>query len=241
VAIVLLDPPASESWTAVLPGSPDSLSRTGIRLLAQGLALAGRAPATAVYLLVLGATTLALATSSDRTVLHLLLGASTNLRNMTTHPLRVLVASAFWVESTAWFWPMAVLVIAVMGVSEWVLGLRRTLVAFAVGHVGATLLTVGAVGIGVDAGLLPRHLAYALDVGPSYGLAALGGVLVTRLSQPWLRWIGASGLLGGLALALVVDGDFTDAGHLLAASIGLLLGRVLTARRRTPGHPEVAR
>ena len=233
MTIALLEPPASGVPTAVLAWRPDSLPGNGISPPSRALAAVGRAPATAVYLVVLGATTLALATSSDRTVLHLLLGASTNLRNMTTHPLRVLIASAFWVESTAWFWPMVVLVAAVMGVAEWVLGLRRTLVTFAVGHVGATVLTVGAIGVGVDAGLLPRHLAYALDVGPSYGLAALGGVLVTRLSRPWQRCVGAAGLLGGLALALVIDGDFTDAGHLLAAAIGLLLGRYLS----TTTHP----
>ncbi len=191
------------------------------------LALVRRAPATAAYLLVLSATTAAAATSSDHTAWHLLLKASTNLRNMTAHPVRVLVASAFWVESTTWFWPTVALVAVLMGVAEAVLGIRRTLFAFALGHVGATVLTVAAIGVGVDQGLLPHDLAFALDVGPSYGLAALGGVLVTRASRRWQRRAGALALLAGLAVAVVVDGDFTDAGHLCAASIGLVLGRFM--------------
>jgi hypothetical protein len=175
-----------------------------------------RSPGTAAYLLVLAATTAVLAASDPHAVHRLVASASTNLHNMTSNPLRVLVASAFWVETTSWIWPMALLVAAVMGAAERLLGLGRTLAVFVAGHVGATLVTVAVIGIGVDHGLLPRHLAYALDVGPSYGLAALGGALAMRTPADVIAV-----LLAGLGTALLVDSDFTDAGHLVAAVIGL--------------------
>jgi hypothetical protein len=231
MAITLLDRPVS-GWGRALRGSrvnPAAAARPAGPAPARGavVALTRRTPATAVYLLVLAGTTFAAATSSDRTAFHLLLKASTNLRNMTSHPVRVLVSSAFWVESTTWFWPTVALVAVVMGGAEVVLGTRRTLVAFAAGHVCATVLTVGAIGVGVARGLLPHDLAHALDVGPSYGLAALGGVLVTRASRRWQRRAGAGALLAGLGVAMILDGDFTDAGHLIAASVGLLVGHVV--------------
>ena len=98
--------------------------------------------------------------------------ASTNVHNMTTDPVRVLLVSAFWVQSTLWIWPMAALIVAVMAPAERLLGTGHTLFIFAAGHIGATVLTVAAVGVGVDRGLFPHHLAYAADVGPSYGLVS---------------------------------------------------------------------
>jgi len=184
------------------------------------------APATTAYLAALMVTTATLANSSPHAVHWLVASASTNLHNMTIDPLRVLVVSAFWVQSTPWIWPMAPLTVAVLVPAERLLGTGRTLFVFAASHVGATALTVAAIGIGVDYGLLPHRLAYALDVGPSYGLAALGAVLATRLPRRRMRRAAIGALLLGLATAVILGGDFTDAGHLLAALIGLALSRV---------------
>ena len=196
-----------------------------------------QAPATAAYLVALVVTTITLASSSPHAMHWLVAGASTNLHNMTIDPLRVLVISAFWVQSTAWIWPMAPLMVAVMAPAERLLGTRRTLFTFAAGHLGATALTVAAIGVGVDHGLLPQHVAYALDVGPSYGLAALAAVLATRLPRGHMRGAAIGALLFGLALAVVLGGDFTDAGHLVAAVIGLAFGRKETGAARAARGP----
>ena len=194
-------------------------------------------PATAAYLLALVVTTTTLASSSPHAMHWLVASASTNLHNMTIDPLRVLVISAFWVQSTAWIWPMAPLMVAVMAPAERLLGTGRTLFIFAAGHLGATALTVAAIGVGVDSRLLPHHLAYALDVGPSYGLAALAAVLATRLPRGGMRCAAIGALVFGLAVAVVLGGDFTDAGHLAAAMIGLALSRTMTAAARAAHQP----
>jgi hypothetical protein len=198
-------------------------------------------PATAAYLAGLMITTAALASSSPQTVHWLVASASTNLHNMTIDPLRVLVVSAFWVQSTPWIWLLAPLVVVVMAAAERLLGTGRTLLIFVAGHVGATALTVAAIGAGVEGGLLPHRLAYALDVGPSYGLVALAAVLVTRLPRRRMRPAAIGALLSGLATAVMLGGDFTDAGHLIAALIGLALTRIVTGPTRAPvGVPSQA-
>jgi len=194
-------------------------------------------PATTAYLVALLVTTATLASSSPHAVHWLVASASTNLHNMTIDPIRVLVVSAFWVQSAPWIWPMAPLMVAVMVPAERLLGTGRTLFVFAAGHIGATALTIAAIGISVHFGLLPHRLAYALDVGPSYGLAALGGVLVTRLPRRGIRRAAIGALLLGLATAVILGGDFTDAGHLLAALIGLALSRVAIPRAHAPREP----
>ena len=167
----------------------------------------------------------------------LVASASTNFHNMTIDPIRVLVVSAFWVQSIPWIWLMAPLMVVVMVPAERFLGTGRTLFVFAAGHVGATVLTVAAIGVSVDYGLLPHRLAYALDVGPSYGLAALGAVLATRLPRRRMRRAAVGALLLGLATAVILGGDFTDAGHLLAALIGLALSRVAIPTAQAPREP----
>jgi hypothetical protein len=102
-------------------------------------------PATAAYLAGLMITTATLASSIPRAVHWLVASASTNLHNMRIDPLRVLVVSAFWVQSTPWIWLLVPLVVAVLASAELLLGTRRTLLIFAVGHLGATALTVAAI------------------------------------------------------------------------------------------------
>jgi hypothetical protein len=195
------------------------------------------APAATAYLVALMVTTATLAISSPHAVHWLVASASTNLHNMTIDPIRVLVVSAFWVQSTPWIWPMAPLMVAVMVPAERLLGTGRTLFVFAAGHVGATALTIAAIGVSVHYGLLPHRLAYALDVGPSYGLAALGALLATRLPRRRMRRAAIGALLLGLATAVILGGDFTDAGHLLAALIGLALSRVAIPTVPAPVEP----
>ena len=199
--------------------------------------LISEAPATTAYLVALMVTTATLANSSPHAVHWLVASASTNLHNMTIDPIRVLVVSAFWVQSTPWIWLMAPLMVVVMVPAERLLGRGRTLFVFAAGHVGATALTVAAISVSVDYGLLPHRLAYALDVGPSYGLAALGAVLATRLPRRRIRRGAVGALLLGLATAVILGGDFTDAGHLLAALIGLSLSRVAIPTAHAPREP----
>lgn len=202
-----------------------------------------QAPTTAAYLAVLLVTTATLVSSSPHAVRWLVASASTNLHNMAIDPVRVLVVSAFWVQSAAWIWLLAPLVVVVMAPAERLLGIGRTLLIFAAGHLGATALTVAAIGVGVDRGLLPHRLTYAPDVGPSYGLVAIAAVLATRLprGRRRIRLVAIGALLFGLGTAVIIGGDFTDAGHLIAALIGLACSRFVTGKARVSPGPRPPR
>jgi len=97
-------------------------------------------PATTVYLLAVGATSTLLSLTNDRFDDRLLLGLSTNLHQLARAPVRVLVASAFWLGDLSQLWLWAILLVVFLAPVERRLGSRRTVLAFALGHVGATLL-----------------------------------------------------------------------------------------------------
>ncbi|MCU1374835.1 MAG: hypothetical protein JWO68_2121, partial [Actinomycetia bacterium] len=97
-----------------------------------------------------------------------------------------------------------------------------TAAVFAAGHVGATVATTVAIWLQVRSGVGGGELTYAVDVGASYGVAAVAGVLVSRLRRPWST-VAAAGLVGLAAIALLRTGTFTDWGHMCALVIGLAL------------------
>jgi Rhomboid-like protein len=178
------------------------------------------APLTVGYLIVLSATTGALsATSTDRAD-RLLDAFSTNLHQLGHAPLRVLVGSAFWTsgwfELAQWF----VLFFAVLAPVERRLGRKRTLLTFAVGHVGATLMVAGGLWLAVRFGDVAPTVAFSRDVGVSYGffsVAALAAYLLARRVQLCYLTL----LIGYVTIAAGLSHTFTDFGHLAAVAIGL--------------------
>jgi rhomboid family protein len=63
-------------------------------------------------------------------------------------------------------------------------------------------------------------LAYTIDIGVSYGLAGVVGVLTYGIPRPW-RWGYLAGILAFFAFPVLRGGTFTDLGHLTALLIGL--------------------
>jgi uncharacterized membrane protein len=183
------------------------------------LAYLRTAPATFAYLAILSVTTWVLLGSSDQVVDLLLLEHSTNLHQLLTDPVRVLIRSAFWAPGYA-FLTWAVLFAVVLAPAERWLGTRRWGVVFAAGHVLATLGTALGLWVAIRYGWAPQRLVDGVDVGVSYGFAAVAACFSYRLPGPW-RWRWAVGLLLIAATALLVDRTFTDAGHLLALCVGL--------------------
>lgn len=200
------------------------------------------APLTAATLLALAVTSATLAGARARGADLMTLGASTNLHNLAVHPVEVLFVSIFWVATPWVFWPVAAVLLPVLGGAERGLGSGRTALLFLAGHVGATLLTVAGIAVGVGVGWLPASLTYAVDVGPSYGLAAVAAALVAAVATPRRRRVLAVALAVGLVGVVVVDRSFTDVGHLVAALIGFLIaGVVLPGRTITVGAPRTRR
>jgi membrane associated rhomboid family serine protease len=178
------------------------------------------APATFCYLFILAATTGVLSVSSTRTDGRLLFELSTNLHQLARVPVRVLVASAFWIGGWSQFALTACLFAAVVVPVERRLGWRRTTVAFAAGHVGATLLVAASLWIALDLDAINATVADARDVGASYGFFAVAG-LATYLLSPLQRVPYLAALAGYVIFAAAVWRSFADFGHMTALAIGL--------------------
>ena len=200
-------------------------------LVRRGRAALAGAPGTLAYLLALAVTWTTLQGTSPRLGHRLIVTASTNLANMTHSPLRVLFASAFWLDGSGFPWLTVLEFLLVMVAVERYLGTARWLTVFAAGHVGATLATVAGIAWAVHHHLLPASLARTTDVGTSYGFFAVAAAGCYAIGQPRLRRVVMAALGGYLLIALVRDGSFTAYGHLIALGIGLLLGRALRPRR----------
>jgi len=172
----------------------------------------------AVVLVVVTATLVELDPAvHDRVILH----ASTNLHNLRHGHVGTLLDSAFVVDAGPILgWLPGLVCLLALGELLW--RGRRLMVAFAVGHVGATLLVAAGLWAAVSHGWLPRSVTGATDVGTSYGAAAVLGALTPTIARRWRPvWIG--GWLAVAVTAVVAGADFTSVGHLLALLLGMLV------------------
>ncbi|TPG32158.1 rhomboid-like protein [Mycolicibacterium hodleri] len=162
--------------------------------------------------------------AQDRVIRH----ASTNLHNLSHGHVGTLLGSAFVVDAgpVAYWLPGLV---CLLGLGELLWRSGRLLVAFAVGHVGATLLVAVGLTAAVTNGWLPVSVARATDVGISYGATAVLGALTPAIPRRWRpTWVGW--WLAVAAAVVFIGTDFTDVGHLAA----LLLGMAVATRFGTP-------
>lgn len=194
-------------------------------------------PFTFAYLMILSITTVVMVSSSNQVVTLLLREHSTNLHQLFTSPMRVLVLSAFWTPNYE-FLVWAILFALVLAPAERWLGTRRWAVVFVAGHVLATLGVAWALWLAIRHGYAAKHLENAIDVGVSYGFASVAAVFSYRLPKLW-RWVWAAALVAVTLAALLVGRTFTDAGHFLAVVIGfacypLTRGRELELRATSP-------
>ncbi|WP_249375607.1 rhomboid-like protein [Streptomyces sp. I05A-00742] len=156
----------------------------------------------------------------------LLRRCSTNADNLDAGRWDTLATSAAVVEH-----PMdlgyALLLLAVLGYTEYAHGAWWAAGTFAWGHVGASLLVYG----GLRAVHARSSTRSAIDVGTSYGFNAVAGALAVTLPAGRLRTGACSALLAlGIRPLARNRPGFTDAGHLLALLLGMGLG---AARGRT--------
>jgi hypothetical protein len=208
------------------------------RLLAHRAAAYIRsAPLTYIYLFVLLITTWALRTASASVGKRLLLEQSTNLHHLGRDPVRVLVASAFWLPSSEQLLLWLLLFTLIMAPVERWIGSARTGLVFALGHVGATLITAAGLWLAVDFELVARQVSHAVDVGVSYGFFAVAALLVFRFSGKQ-RVLYTALLVGFLAIAVAVGPNFTDFGHIAALALGLLVAPFVIPSRARSAEAE---
>jgi hypothetical protein len=192
------------------------------------------APGTYTYLFVLLVTSWSLRGVDPRLADQLIRAESTNFDNLTDRPFQVLIGSAFWTTGSAIPWLLLLRFTVVLAPVERRLGTRRWLYVFIAGHVGATVVTVASIGVGLRHGFVDLGLAHASDVGVSYGFYAVAGAM-TWLLEPvrWrIPWVVIA--LGTIVVAAAGGVTFTDAGHLLSLTIGLSTAPLVRRWQRLP-------
>lgn len=205
-----------------------------------------RAPGTFLWLLALAVTSAVIRHMDPAFYDDFLRQRSTNLHELSTNPVRVLIGSAFWLDGGGWFSYFVVYNIFHVPAERW-LGTLRWLAVLAIAHVGATYLSEGVLYWAIQHGRAPASAVNTLDVGVSYALAGIQAVLCYRIAKPWCYVYGGAVLLW-YGSALFEGRTFTDVGHLTACLLGLAcypltrgrgprwdpIARLRSLRHRTP-------
>lgn len=148
---------------------------------------------------------------------------STNLRNLGDGRIGTLIGSAFVNEAgPIYVWLPGL--VALLALAELLWHGRRLVVAFIVGHVGATLLVAAGLALSLGVGLLSMSIVDVTDVGMSYGAVGVLGALTAAIPSRWrAAWTGWW-LAVALGSAAASAGDFTNVGHGIALVLGMLVG-----------------
>jgi len=187
------------------------------------------APLTYAWLVVLLVTTLLQHALPLRRLHSLLQKESTNLHHLTTDPIRVLLESLLWIDGRYW-WPYLVVFTVFLAPAERWLGHLRWLAVGLICHVCATYLSEGYLYWTIQEAEASPRLIDARDIGVSYFVVGIVGVLVYRIAPPW-RWVYLTVAILVFATSLAVKRDFTQLGHFSALLLGLAC-YPLTRRRR---------
>ena len=191
------------------------------------------APLTYAWLAILLITTLLQHALPVRRLHQLLQKQSTNLHHLTTDPIRVLLESLLWIDGQYW-WPYLLVFTVFLAPAERWLGHLRWLAVGLVCHICATYLSEAYLYWTIQEAEASPRLIDARDIGVSYFVVGIVGVLVYRIAPPW-RWVYLAGATLVFAGSLSIRTDFTELGHLCALLLGLAC-YPLTRRR----HAAVA-
>jgi len=196
------------------------------------------APGTYVWLTILFVTTVALHHMSPDFEEDFLRQRSTNIHELSNNPVRVLIASAMWIDGGHWI-PYAVLYTAFQAPAERWLGTARWLAVNATAHVLSTLVSEGALLWAIKRGMAPHSAVDTLDVGVSYALAGVVGVLTYRIAAPW-RYLYLAAVLAVYGIPFVTGRTFTDLGHFTSVLLGLACYPLTRGREKAWNPKETA-
>lgn len=177
------------------------------------------APGTYIWLAVLFVTTVAMHHMSPEFEKDFLRQRSTNIHELSQHPVRVLISSALWTDGGTWL-SYAVLYTLFHATAERWLGTARWLTVAAAAHVGATLISEGVLALAIHHGAAPASSVNTLDVGVSYALAGVIAALTYWVPSPW-RYAYLLIVLTVYGTPLITGRTFTDLGHFTSVLIGL--------------------
>ncbi|MFK0289184.1 rhomboid-like protein [Streptomyces sp. NPDC090442] len=194
-------------------------------------------PGTHIWLLIIGITSLVIASASARLEQFLLHRNSSNIHELNEHPVPALLISGFWIEQPGSFLLYAVMFELVHANVERWMGSWRWLLTVGAAHVAATLASQELVLLAIEGHRLPRSMTHVVDIGVSYGLAAAAGVLTYRLPPPW-RYAYLVGVLAFFGVPLATGATFTDFGHAIALAMGLACWPLTPAARVGPADGD---
>lgn len=177
------------------------------------------APLTFAWLLVLLITTRIQRSAGRQGWRRIQREHSTNLRHLRSEPSRVLATSLFWLDDRRW-WPYVPIFVGVVAPAERRLRWWRWLFVGVAAHVIGTYVSQGYLRWQIRRGSAPRRLADARDVGVSYFVFGLAGILSVYVRQPW-RSRGQVATMAALAGNAALRPTFTEVGHLMAFLVGL--------------------
>jgi hypothetical protein len=168
----------------------------------------------------------------------LVLASSTNLANLHQYPPLVLGASAFVLDSPGTLVLLPVLVTVYGEVQRW-LGRTATCIMAALSHVGATVFVATMLTARISRGEASLTVATSADVGVSYGIAGLLGLLAARVPRRW-RYPYLGLITGVLLAALLTTRTFTNLGHLAAWVFGLAVAQIATRAQQATAQRATA-
>ena len=180
------------------------------------------APGTFIWLAILLVNNIVIHQFSPAFRERFILHHSTNLHELSHNPVRVLISSALWLDGGHW-WPYLIVYSLFHAPVERWLGTKRWLIVVIVSHVGATYISEGIVDYDIRHGTAPASAAFIPDIGVSYALAGVQGVLAYLITPPW-RYFYATVLIVYYGYPVLNDRGytaFTDVGHLTALLLGL--------------------
>ncbi|WP_328356616.1 hypothetical protein OG976_00885 [Mycobacterium sp. NBC_00419] len=191
----------------------------------------GGAPVTFSWLALLLMTTVAQHLLPRWHLIVLLRKDSTNLHHLASDPVRVLITSLLWLDGAAWWWLYLAVFCVFLAPAEHRLGSLRFVVAGLIAHIVATYVSEGFLYWQIQESMVSPRYLNARDVGVSYVVAGIIGILTYCIARPW-RWVYLLLALGCFVAPVVVHATFTTVGHLTALLIGLALYPLTRSRRR---------
>jgi hypothetical protein len=190
------------------------------------------APLTYSWLVLLLITTIIQHSIPAHRLHALLQKESTNLHHLASDPIRVLFQSLLWIDGRYW-WPYLVVFTLFLAPAERWLGHLRWLLVGLVCHLGATYLGEGYLYWRIQEAVSSPRLIDARDVGVSYFVVGIVGVLTYHIPPRW-RWVYLVAALVVFGVSLAVKRDFTQLGHFSALLIGLACYPFTRSREREP-------
>ena len=196
----------------------------------------GGAPLTFTWLTLLAMTTVVQNVLPRMHLRELLHHESTNLHHLAANPIRVLVTSLFWIDGYA-LWPYLLAFCVFLAPAERRLGSLRFVIVGLGAHILATYVSEGYLYWQIQEALVSPRYLNGRDVGVSYFIVGIIGVLTYFVARPW-RWLYLVGAIIWFAVPVAVSDAFTPVGHLTALFIGLAAYPLARGRTDPQWTPE---